>query len=68
MTTGCSKACVFQTDDTLSEEDSKATALSVTQTHRASLADDSCHSIPRKEKTARRLARQTQLKRFVFSP
>ncbi|XP_046409938.1 F-actin-monooxygenase Mical isoform X1 [Neodiprion fabricii] len=51
-------------DDTLSEEDSKTTALSMSQTHRVSLPEDSCHSMPRKEKTAKRQARQTQLKRL----
>ncbi|XP_012255532.2 F-actin-monooxygenase Mical isoform X2 [Athalia rosae] len=51
-------------DDTLSEEDSKAAPMSATQAHRASLADDSCNSMQRKEKSARRLARQTQLKRL----
>ncbi|XP_024947547.1 F-actin-monooxygenase Mical isoform X15 [Cephus cinctus] len=51
-------------DDSISEDDSKATALSVSQMHKTTLADGSCNSISRKAKTAKRIARQAQLKRL----
>lgn len=50
-------------DDSLSEEDSKTTALSTSQINKTNPGDGSCSSIPRKTKSAKRAARQTQLKR-----
>ncbi|XP_012287376.1 F-actin-monooxygenase Mical isoform X2 [Orussus abietinus] len=51
-------------DDSLSEEDSRATALSVSQMHKTTVADGSCNSIHRKARTTSRLGRQAQLKRL----
>ncbi|XP_032457373.1 F-actin-monooxygenase Mical isoform X4 [Nasonia vitripennis] len=52
-------------DDSLSDEDSKTAALSISQLNKTSnTADGSCNSIPRKVKTAKRMARQAQLKRL----
>ncbi|XP_058793152.1 F-actin-monooxygenase Mical [Phymastichus coffea] len=52
-------------DDSLSDEESKTQALSTSQMNKTSnTPDGSCNSIPRKLKTAKRIARQAQLKRL----
>ncbi|XP_043285873.1 F-actin-monooxygenase MICAL3 isoform X2 [Venturia canescens] len=55
---------VHVSDDSLSEEDSKTAALSTSQINKTNPGDGSCSSIPRKTKSAKRAARQTQLKRL----
>ncbi|XP_033221459.1 F-actin-monooxygenase Mical isoform X2 [Belonocnema kinseyi] len=51
-------------DESISDEDSKTTALSTSQANKTIGADGSCNSIPRKVRTAKRIARQAQLKRL----
>ncbi|KAJ8665000.1 hypothetical protein QAD02_006662 [Eretmocerus hayati] len=56
----------LQTDESLSEEDSKTAALSGSLLNKPPSVVDggSCNSIPRKTKNAKRVARQAQLKRL----
>lgn len=56
---------IFMSDDSLSEDDTKTTALSTSQVQKATAIEGSCNSISRKTKTIRKLTRQAQLKRYV---
>nr|XP_012143698.1 PREDICTED: protein-methionine sulfoxide oxidase mical3b isoform X8 [Megachile rotundata] len=51
-------------DDSLSEDDTKTTAVSTSCIHKATVTEGSCNSISRKTKTTKRIARQAQLKRL----
>ncbi|KAK2583843.1 hypothetical protein KPH14_001128 [Odynerus spinipes] len=51
-------------DDSLSEDDTKTTALSTSQVQKATVTEGSCNSISRKTKTVKKIARQAQLKRL----
>lgn len=51
------------TDDSLSEDDTKTTAVSTSCMQKATVTEGSCNSISRKSKTTKRIARQAQLKR-----
>ncbi|XP_076546406.1 molecule interacting with CasL isoform X2 [Osmia lignaria lignaria] len=51
-------------DDSLSEDDTKTTAVSTSCMHKATVTEGSCNSISRKTKTTKRIARQAQLKRL----
>ncbi|XP_076248598.1 molecule interacting with CasL isoform X2 [Calliopsis andreniformis] len=51
-------------DDSLSEDDTKTTAVSTSCMQKAAVNEGSCNSIPRKSKTTKRVARQAQLKRL----
>ncbi|XP_012227464.2 uncharacterized protein Mical isoform X2 [Linepithema humile] len=51
-------------DDNLSDDDTKATALSTSCTQKVTAAEESCNSITRKLKTVKKVARQAQLKRL----
>lgn len=53
------------TDDSLSEDETKTTAVSTSCMHKATVAEGSCNSISRKTKTTKRIARQAQLKRYA---
>lgn len=56
---------VYLTDDSLSDDDTKTTAMSASCMHKATVTEGSCNSISRKTKTTKRIARQAQLKRYV---
>ncbi|XP_050576555.1 F-actin-monooxygenase Mical isoform X6 [Bombus affinis] len=51
-------------DDSLSDDDTKTTAVSASCMHKATVTEGSCNSISRKTKTTKRIARQAQLKRL----
>ncbi|XP_068968206.1 protein-methionine sulfoxide oxidase mical3a isoform X7 [Bombus flavifrons] len=51
-------------DDSLSDDDTKTTAVSASYMHKATVTEGSCNSISRKTKTTKRIARQAQLKRL----
>ncbi|XP_016913342.2 F-actin-monooxygenase Mical isoform X4 [Apis cerana] len=51
-------------DDSLSDDDTKTTAVSTSCIHKATITEGSCNSISRKTKTTKRIARQAQLKRL----
>ncbi|XP_026671980.1 F-actin-monooxygenase Mical isoform X2 [Ceratina calcarata] len=51
-------------DDSLSEDDTKTTAVSQSCMQKATITEGSCNSISRKTKTTKRIARQAQLKRL----
>ncbi|XP_076170357.1 molecule interacting with CasL isoform X3 [Ptiloglossa arizonensis] len=51
-------------DDSLSEDDTKATAVSTSCIQKATVTEGSCNSISRKSKATKRIARQAQLKRL----
>ncbi|XP_060832074.1 F-actin-monooxygenase Mical isoform X5 [Bombus pascuorum] len=51
-------------DDSLSDDDTKTTAVSTSCMHKATVTEGSCNSISRKTKTTKRIARQAQLKRL----
>ncbi|XP_050486329.1 F-actin-monooxygenase Mical isoform X7 [Bombus huntii] len=51
-------------DDSLSDDDTKTTAMSASCMHKATVTEGSCNSISRKTKTTKRIARQAQLKRL----
>ncbi|XP_076297907.1 molecule interacting with CasL isoform X3 [Lasioglossum baleicum] len=51
-------------DDSLSEDDTKTTAVSASCMLKATVTEGSCNSVSRKSKTTKRLARQAQLKRL----
>lgn len=55
----------YLTDDSLSEDDTKTTAVSTSCMHKATVTEGSCNSISRKSKTTKRIARQAQLKRYT---
>lgn len=55
----------FSTDDSLSDDDTKTTAVSTSCMHKATVTEGSCNSISRKIKTTKRIARQARLKRYV---
>lgn len=54
---------LFLTDDSLSDDDTKTTAVSASCMYKATVTEGSCNSISRKTKTTKRIARQAQLKR-----
>lgn len=56
---------LFLTDDSLSDDDTKTTAVSTSCIHKATITEGSCNSISRKTKTTKRMARQAQLKRYI---
>ncbi|KOX71883.1 Protein-methionine sulfoxide oxidase Mical [Melipona quadrifasciata] len=51
-------------DDSLSDDDTKTTAVSTSCMHKATVTEGSCNSISRKIKTTKRIARQARLKRL----
>ncbi|XP_017763779.1 PREDICTED: protein-methionine sulfoxide oxidase Mical isoform X1 [Eufriesea mexicana] len=51
-------------DDSLSDDDTKTTAVSASGIYKATVTEGSCNSISRKTKTTKRIARQAQLKRL----
>ncbi|KAK9310366.1 hypothetical protein QLX08_000356 [Tetragonisca angustula] len=51
-------------DDSLSDDDTKTTAMSISCMHKATVTEGSCNSISRKIKTTKRIARQARLKRL----
>ncbi|XP_043784618.1 F-actin-monooxygenase Mical isoform X5 [Apis laboriosa] len=51
-------------DDSLSDDDTKTTAVSTSCIHKATITEGSYNSISRKTKTTKRIARQAQLKRL----
>ncbi|XP_076657796.1 molecule interacting with CasL isoform X4 [Halictus rubicundus] len=51
-------------DDSLSEDDTKTTAVSASCMLKATVTEGSCNSVSRKSKTTKRIARQAQLKRL----
>ncbi|XP_015434534.1 PREDICTED: protein-methionine sulfoxide oxidase Mical [Dufourea novaeangliae] len=51
-------------DDSLSEDDTKTTAVSTSCMLKATVTEGSCNSFSRKSKTTKRIARQAQLKRL----
>ncbi|XP_076758682.1 molecule interacting with CasL isoform X4 [Xylocopa sonorina] len=51
-------------DDSLSEDDTKTTAVSASYMHKATVTEGSCNTMSRKTKTTKRIARQAQLKRL----
>ncbi|KAG7211476.1 hypothetical protein KM043_010753 [Ampulex compressa] len=51
-------------EDSLSEDDTRTTAVSMACMQRATATEGSCNSISRKSKTTKRIARQAQLKRL----
>ncbi|XP_076668643.1 molecule interacting with CasL isoform X3 [Andrena cerasifolii] len=51
-------------DDSLSEDDTKTTAVSASCMQKVTVTEGSCNSISRKSKTTKRIARQAQLKRL----
>lgn len=53
-------------DDSLSEDDTKTTAVSASCTQKVTVTEGSCNSISRKSKTTKRIARQAQLKRYGY--
>ncbi|XP_053994798.1 F-actin-monooxygenase Mical isoform X2 [Hylaeus volcanicus] len=57
--------CATQvSDDSLSEDDTKTTAVTTSCMQKATITEGSCNSISRKSKTTKRIARQAQLKRL----
>lgn len=56
---------IHLTDDSLSDDDTKTTAVSTSCIHKATITEGSCNSISRKTKTTKRIARQAQLKRYI---
>ncbi|KAK0177651.1 hypothetical protein PV328_001685 [Microctonus aethiopoides] len=55
---------VHITDDSMSEDDSKTAALSLSHMHKNILIDGSCSSLTKKMRNTKRLARQAQAKRL----
>lgn len=53
----------YVSDDSLSDDDTKTTALSASCMQKVTATEESCNSISRKLKTAKKVARQAQLKR-----
>ncbi|XP_011874777.1 PREDICTED: protein-methionine sulfoxide oxidase mical3b isoform X2 [Vollenhovia emeryi] len=51
-------------DDSLSDDDTKTTALSTSCMQKVTATEESCNSVSRKLKTAKKVARQAQLKRL----
>ncbi|KAG5331563.1 MICAL monooxygenase, partial [Acromyrmex charruanus] len=51
-------------DDSLSDDDTKTTALSVSCMQKVTATEESCNSVSRKLKTAKKITRQAQLKRY----
>ncbi|XP_018396889.1 PREDICTED: protein-methionine sulfoxide oxidase Mical-like [Cyphomyrmex costatus] len=51
-------------DDSLSDDDTKTTALSASCMQKVTATEESCNSVSRKLKTAKKVARQAQLKRL----
>nr|XP_033322979.1 F-actin-monooxygenase Mical isoform X2 [Megalopta genalis] len=54
----------YVSDDSLSEDDTKTTAVSTSCMLKATVTEGSCNSVSRKSKTTKRIARQAQLKRL----
>lgn len=52
----------YVSDDSLSDDDTKTTALSASCMQKVT-TEESCNSVSRKLKTAKKVARQAQLKR-----
>ncbi|KYN10457.1 Protein MICAL-3, partial [Trachymyrmex cornetzi] len=51
-------------DDSLSDDDTKTTALSASCTQKVTATEESCNSVSRKLKTTKKITRQAQLKRL----
>ncbi|XP_025263534.1 F-actin-monooxygenase Mical isoform X3 [Camponotus floridanus] len=51
-------------DNSLSDDDTKTAALSTSCTQKVTVTEESCNSVPRKSKSAKKVARQAQLKRL----
>ncbi|CAL1685229.1 unnamed protein product [Lasius platythorax] len=51
-------------DNSLSDDDTKTAALSTSCTQKVIATEESCSSVPRKSKSAKKVARQAQLKRL----
>lgn len=47
----------------MSDDDTKTAALSTSCMQKVTAAEESCSSVPRKSKSAKKVARQAQLKR-----
>ncbi|KAM0726664.1 [F-actin]-monooxygenase MICAL3 [Formica fusca] len=51
-------------DNSLSDDDTKTAALSTSCTQKVTATEESCNSVPRKSKSAKKVSRQAQLKRL----
>ncbi|XP_029677918.1 F-actin-monooxygenase Mical isoform X4 [Formica exsecta] len=51
-------------DNSLSDDDTKTAALSTSCTQKVTTTEESCNSVPRKSKSAKKVSRQAQLKRL----
>ncbi|KAL6437477.1 hypothetical protein ACFW04_005150 [Cataglyphis niger] len=51
-------------DNSFSDDDTKTAALSTSYTQKVTATEESCNSIPRKSKSAKKVSRQAQLKRL----